>query len=69
MKRRVVVTGMGAVTALGHNVEETFNAMLEGKNGIDYITLYDTSEAKVKIAAEVKNIDFTKYIDSKDAKD
>ena len=50
MKRRVVITGMGLVTPLGHSVQETFDNVIQGKNGIGYITLYDTSTSKVKIA-------------------
>lgn len=68
MKRRVVITGMGLVTPLGHSVQETFDNVIQGKNGIGYITLYDTSTSKVKIAAEVKDIDFTKYMDARDVR-
>ena len=68
MKRRVVVTGMGMVTALGHNVDDTINALNNGENGIDYITFFDTTNGKIKVAAEVKNLDFSDYMDKKDAK-
>lgn len=59
MNRRVVVTGMGALTPIGNSVEEFWNNVKEGKNGIDNITLFDVSEGTVKIAGEVKNFDPT----------
>ncbi|HEY8436858.1 MAG TPA: beta-ketoacyl-ACP synthase II [Haloplasmataceae bacterium] len=68
MKRRVVVTGMGAITPLGHNVKDTWNQAIQGKNGIDFITLFDASNMRVKIAAEVKNLDPADYLDSREAK-
>lgn len=68
MTRRVVITGMGAVTPVGNTVEETWQALLEGKNGIDYIKSIDTSNLKVKIAAEVKNLEIEKYLDAKEAR-
>ena len=53
MKRRVVVTGLGAVTPVGNTVEEFWSSVREGKVGIGPITKFDTSEYKVKLAAEV----------------
>ena len=53
--RRVVVTGMGAVTPLGLNVRETWQNMIAGKNGIASITFFDTADYKAKLGAEVKN--------------
>ena len=55
MKRRVVVTGLGAVTPIGNTVEEFWSGIKEGKVGIGEITKFDTTEYKVKIAAEVKD--------------
>lgn len=55
--RRVVVTGIGAVTPLGLNADESWKAMVEGKNGIAPITLFDTANFKTKLAAEVKGFD------------
>lgn len=55
--RRVVVTGIGAVTPVGLNAKETWEALLEGKNGIGPITLFDTTDFKTKLAAEVKGFD------------
>lgn len=66
MKRRVVVTGMGLVSPVGNTVEESFNNLVAGKNGIDFITFYDVSTWKVKIAGEVKNINFEDFIDKKE---
>ena len=56
MKRRVVVTGLGAVTPIGNTVEEFWAGIKEGKVGIGPITKFDASEFKVQIAAEVKRI-------------
>ncbi len=66
MKRRVVVTGMGLVSPVGNTVEESFKNLVAGKNGIDFITLFDASNDKVKIAGEVKNINFEEFIDKKE---
>ena len=52
--RRVVVTGAGAVTPVGSTVPEMWNSLISGKNGIAPISLFDTSDFKVKVAAEVK---------------
>jgi len=68
MKRRVVITGLGAVTSVGNNVKDTWEAIKAGKNGIDYITLFDTSNMKVKIAGEVKNLNPEDFLDKRDAK-
>ena len=66
MKRRVVITGLGAVTPLGNNVEQTWQAVQRGECGIGPITLYDPSAQKVKIAGEVKNLAFEEFIDKKE---
>lgn len=68
MKRRVVVTGMGAVTPLGNDVESFWNGVKEGKLGIDKITRFDTTDYKATLAAEVKNFDPGKYLDARAAK-
>ncbi|WP_353893965.1 beta-ketoacyl-ACP synthase II [Proteinivorax hydrogeniformans] len=57
MKNRVVVTGLGAVTPLGNNVNDYWNNLKKGESGIDFIKAFDTEEYKVKLAAEVKNFD------------
>lgn len=66
--KRVVVTGMGAVTPLGHSAKETWNNLVNGVSGIDTITLFDTTNFKTKIAAEVKNLNVTDYLDRKEAR-
>lgn len=68
MKRRVVVTGLGAVTPIGNNVETFWNGIKEGKVGIGPITKFDTAEYKVKIAAEVKGFSAKEHMDFKAAK-
>ena len=67
-KRRVVITGMGAVTPIGNTVEETWASIKAGKCGIDTITHFDASINKVHYAAEVKNFDPALYMDAKDAR-
>ncbi len=68
MKRRVVVTGLGAVTPVGNNVNDMWESIKNGKNGIAPITLFDASNMKVKIAGEVKDLDIEKYLEKKEAK-
>ncbi len=65
MTRRVVVTGVGAVTAVGHSAEETWQAMLAGKSGIGPITLFDPEPYPVRIQAEVKNFELGDRVDAK----
>ncbi len=69
-KRRVVITGMGAVTPCGIGVDKFWNSMLQGKSGVSLIEAIDTERHTVKIAAEIKDKDFNPedYMDSKDAK-
>ena len=66
--KRVVITGMGAISPLGSTMEETWSNLIAGKSGVGAITLFDTSEFPVTIAAEVKNFDPTQYIDKKEAR-
>ena len=68
MENRVVVTGMGAITPIGNNVEEFWKGILEGKCGIDKITAYDTTRHKVTLAAEVKNFDPEEALGKKEAR-
>ncbi|MCT4606376.1 MAG: beta-ketoacyl-ACP synthase II [Marinisporobacter sp.] len=68
MKRRVVVTGIGAVTPIGSGKENFFNALKLGKCGIDKITKFDTTDFTAQIAGEVKDFEPTDYIDKKEAK-
>ncbi len=67
-KRRVVVTGLGAISALGHNVTDTWQGIKDGVCGIDEITIYDKELTKVKIAGEIKNLDVNQYLDKKVAR-
>lgn len=68
MERRVVVTGMGAITPLGSTVEDFWNGIKAGECGIDFIHKFDTTDFKVKIAAEVKGFDPEQYMSKKDVK-
>ncbi|MBQ5695964.1 MAG: beta-ketoacyl-ACP synthase II [Clostridium sp.] len=68
MKRRVVITGLGAITPLGNDVESFWNSIKLGENGIDEISLFNAENLKVKMAAEVKNFDVNNFIDKKESK-
>ncbi|MDO4479935.1 MAG: beta-ketoacyl-ACP synthase II [Erysipelotrichaceae bacterium] len=68
MKRRVVVTGMGVVSPIGNTVKELWKSIEQGRCGIDRITHFDTSGYKVKLAAEVKNLDMEAYFSKRDLK-
>ena len=68
MSKRVVVTGMGAVTPLGLDLPTTWQAMLDGKSGVAPIQSFDTSEHEVKIAAEIPTFDPTKIMNAKEAR-
>ena len=68
MKRRVVITGMGAITPIGNSVDEFWAGVRQQKVGIDFITRFDASDYKAKLAAEVKNFDAKNYMDFKMAK-
>ena len=66
--KRVVVTGLGAVTPVGNTPEETWNNMVNGVSGAAPLTLFDASKFKTQFACEVKNINFNDYIDRKEAR-
>ena len=66
--RRVAVTGMGAVTPVGNDVETTWNALVAGESGIDTITAFDPSEFPVRIAGEVKGLEPTDVMSAKKAR-
>lgn len=66
--RRVVITGIGTINCVGHNVEDSFKAVLNGECGIDTITLFDASTYPVQIAGEVKNFDPETVMDKKEVK-
>ena len=66
--RRVVITGMGAITPIGNSVEEFWNGIKEGKTGFGPIIYFDTADYRCKLAAEVKGFDPTQYMDKKSAR-
>ena len=68
MKKRVVVTGMGAITPIGNNVADYWNGLKEKKVGIVPISYFDVTEYKAKVAAEVKDFDAKSYMDPKAAR-
>ncbi|WP_017656051.1 beta-ketoacyl-ACP synthase II [Fortiea contorta] len=67
-RRRVVVTGVGAITPIGNTPAEYWEGLLSGRNGIDYITAFDASRHDCRIAGEVKNFDPHDYLERKEAK-
>ncbi|MCB5230179.1 MAG: beta-ketoacyl-ACP synthase II [Candidatus Cloacimonas sp.] len=64
-KRRIVITGLGAINALAKNVDETWEKLLQGESGISHITKFDTTDLTSKIAAEIKDYDPVDYFDRK----
>ena len=66
--RRVVVTGIGTINPIGHNIEEYFNNLEQGVSGAAEITLFDATNFKSRIACEVKNYDWTSYFDRKEVR-
>ncbi|MFZ5864183.1 MAG: beta-ketoacyl-ACP synthase II [Nitrospirota bacterium] len=68
MTRRVVITGLGVITPLGLDVEETWTALCAGRSGVGRITRFDTTDFPVTIAGEVKGFDPARYIDKKEVK-
>lgn len=68
MKKRVVVTGLGAVTPIGNNVKDFWDAVKSGKTGFGSITYFDATQYKCHIAAELKDFDPEKYMDKKSAR-
>lgn len=68
MSRRVVVTGLGMITPLGHNCCDNWSALVEGRSGTGRITLFDPTGYDSQVAGEVKNFDPTKYMDRKEAR-
>ena len=64
--KRVVVTGMGAVTPIGHTVQEFWDSLVAGRSGIGPLTKFDTESCPCKVAAEVRNFDFEQHLDKKE---
>lgn len=67
-RRRVVVTGLGMVTSVGHNVEDTWKAIVAGTSGISRITAFDVSAFPTQISASVRDLDISLYMDAKEAR-
>ncbi|KAA5806117.1 beta-ketoacyl-ACP synthase II [Thermoanaerobacterium thermosaccharolyticum] len=65
---RVVITGIGAITPIGNNIDELWDSLINGRSGIDKVTRFDVSSYPTKLAAEVKDFEPTEYIDKKEAK-
>ena len=68
MKKRVVITGMGAITPIGNTVDDFWASLKEGKVGIGPITYFDTTDYKTKLAAQVKDFNAKEYMDPKAAR-
>lgn len=66
--KRVVVTGMGAITPIGNNTDDYWNGLLNGVSGAGFITLFDASKFKTRFACEVKNFDPVQFMDRKEAR-
>lgn len=66
--KRVVVTGMGALTPLGNNIDDYWNGLINGVSGADMITQFDASRFRTRFACEVKNFDPTQFLDKKEAR-
>src|SRR6266498_3656430 len=66
--KRVVVTGMGALTPLGNTVNDYWNGLINGLPGADLITLFDASKFKTRFACEIKNFEPTDFLDRKEAR-
>lgn len=68
MKRRIVITGLGTVNPLGNTVDETWQAVHEGRSGLGPVTRFDTTDIDAKVAGEVKNFKADEWIDPKNAR-
>ncbi len=66
--KRVVVTGIGALTPIGNNLDEYWNGLINGVSGADAITLFDASKFKTRFACELKNFDPLEFLDKKEAR-
>ena len=68
MSRRVVITGLGALTPIGNSIPEFWDSLLKGVSGAGPITRFDSTEFKTKFACEVKNFNPTDFLDRKEAR-
>ena len=66
--KRIVVTGMGAITPLGNSAADYWKNLVAGVSGADFITLFDASKFKTRFACEIKNFDPTNYLEKKEAR-
>ena len=66
--KRVVVTGLGALTPIGNNIQEYWDALVSGKSGAAPITYYDTEKHKTKFACEIKNFNVEEFVDRKESR-
>lgn len=66
--KRVVITGMGAITPLGNSVDECWKNIIAGKNGVAFITKFDTTHFKTKFTAQVKGFDTAVYFEKNEAR-
>ena len=66
--KRVVVTGMGAITPLGNSLNDYWNGLVNGISGADMITLFDASKFKTKFACEIKGFEATDFLEKKEAR-
>ena len=67
-KRRVVITGMGAITPIGNDVASTWESAVNGKSGVGPLTRIDSNDYPAKVAAEIKDFDVETYMDKKEAR-
>ena len=67
-QKRVVITGIGAVSCVGNNVPAMWDSLVNGRCGIDKVTIFDATTCKTQIAGEVKNFEATDFMDVKDAR-
>lgn len=68
MKRRVVIIGMGIINFVGNSVDELFDVIISGKNGLGLIIYFDIEKVKISIVGELKYINFEDYLDKKEIK-
>ena len=66
--KRVVITGMGAITPLGNTVQDYWNGLINGVSGAEMITLFDASKFRTKFACEIKGFEPTQFLDKKEAR-
>ena len=68
MKKRVVITGEGSISPLGHNSKSLWKSLVEGKSGIDFISSFDTENFSIKIAGEIKDFEPNNFFEAKEVR-